>query len=530
MSVTSLFFIRIATYLENAKRYQKSKLFFKKLLGDSKSPLKFYFDLCMIFLVFASVFILLYEVKHPTIPYYFEWIVHFSLLVFSLEYLLRIWVSSDSHRLLLQAYNHAKENHTVLSSKESLLIVLKPKLDYMLTPLAIIDLLAILPSYRPLRFLRIFLLFRIFKLFRYARSIHTFSAIVVEKKFELITIAIFAGFIIFIGSAGLYIYETHDNPKINTLFDALYFSIITMGTIGYGDIVPQTHEGRIIAIILTVLGVTTIAFLTSIIVSSFQTKLSELKENRVFASIEKIPHYILVCGYGRVGEVIAKMLSNDGYTVVIVDNAPEQVALAQKRGLIAVLEDASKTHLLLSLGVANRASKIICATNSDEMNLFIALGAKSLNSSIEIIARVVKKSNKKKYALAGVRFAFNVDEMLGIMGLEYLEHPISYIALDEILTENTGVIFESIPYFPSCAPQKCSLDDLKLSTQKIILFGVLRNHCDEPVTPFYPIGKKHFYFNPPKTFVLEPEDMLIVIGKKTPIQTLLRTIEQRAFA
>lgn len=114
-----------------------------------------------------------------------------------------------------------------------------------------------------------------------------------------------------------------------------------MGTVGYGDIVPVTHEGMAVAMVLIVLGIATLAFLTSIIVSSFQSKILELK-SRVLADIKSIDSFILICGYGRVGEVIAKMLHDDGYKIVIIDTDPEKIKLATQRNLIGVIGDASK--------------------------------------------------------------------------------------------------------------------------------------------------------------------------------------------
>ncbi|ASC94147.1 ion transporter [Sulfurospirillum diekertiae] len=136
----------------------------------------------MVLLVVFSVLFLLYEVKHPDGLPYLDAFVQFSLIVFVIEYLLRFWIYSDSHKLFLEAYDHATNNDIPFSLRRTIFIIIKKKLDYIFSPLAIIDLLAILPSYRPLRFLRIFLLFRIFKLFRYARSMKTFTEIITEKK------------------------------------------------------------------------------------------------------------------------------------------------------------------------------------------------------------------------------------------------------------------------------------------------------------------------------------------------------------
>ena len=520
------FFVRFAYFLEASARYHRTKEFARSLLEYSHSKLKFYFDLFMVFLVVMSVLVLLYEVKHPDGHPYLDAIVQFSLIVFIIEYLLRFWIYSDSHKILIEHYEYAIKNDLPFSFKLALLAIVKKKVEYITSPLAIIDLLAILPSYRPLRFLRIFLIFRIFKLFRYARSMKTFTAIITEKKFELFTLAIFASFVIFTGSSAIYIFETHQNPKINTLFDALYWAIVTMGTVGYGDIVPVTTEGMVVSMILIIFGVATLAFLTSIIVSSFQNKLLELKESRILGEIEKLKHFIVICGYGRVGEVVAKMLHEDGYALVIIDNDEEKIKLAQQRGLIGIVADASKSRILGELGVDKRADQIICATNSDELNVFITLTARSLNPHITIIARVIKPSHKKKYLLAGANYAFSADETIGLMGAQLINQPISYAALDEMLTENTGVVFETMVIHEHSYFVHQPIGTLLLSQKRLLLFGVLRKDAEEKTSR----NSLPFHFNPPHDFMLQPRDTLILMGRKHHITALRKQNDTRNLA
>lgn len=498
------------------------------LLEQQNSKLKFYFDIFMVILVICSVLVLLYEVKHPDGHPYLELFVQFSLIVFVIEYLLRLWIYSNNHEIFLKEYEHAIDNHIPFSIIKTSYRIIRKKIEYMLTPLAIIDLMAIIPSYRPLRFLRIFLLFRIFKLFRYARSMNTFTTIISEKKFELLTLATFAGFIIFAGSSAIYIFETHDNPKINNLYDAVYWAVVTMGTVGYGDIVPVTHEGMAVAMVLIVLGIATLAFLTSIIVSSFQSKILELKESRVLSDIANIDNFILICGYGRVGEVIAKMLHDDGYKIVIIDTDAQKIKLAAQRGITGIVGDASKSKLLGELGVEKKVSKIICVTNSDEMNIFITLTARSLSKNIEIIARVIKNSHKKKYFLAGANFAFSADETIGLMGSQYIDQPISYAALDEMLTENTGVLFESIQIHENSFYLHKDIASLELEERKILLFGIVRQGNKVPLPlQSYPIEDKTFYFNPPLDFIIEAEDVLIIMGRKHHITNIRKQSDKR---
>ncbi len=506
MKSFSALLVRYAYFLDTSTRYHKAKEFCRTLLEYPHSKLKFYFDIFMVLLVVLSVLFLLYEVKNPDKIPYLDAFIQFSLVVFIIEYLLRFWIYSESHKIILERYENALNNDLPFSIYRALGSVVKKKLQYVFSPLAIIDLLAILPSYRPLRFLRIFLLFRILNLFRYSKSIKTFTAIIQEKKFELYTLAIFASFVIFTGSSAIYIFETNDNPKINTLFDAIYWAIVTMGTVGYGDIVPMTREGMVVAMILIIVGIATLAFLTSIIVSSFQSKLVELKESRVFADIEKLEDYIVVCGYGRVGEVVSKMLHEDKYKLVIIDNDPEKIALARQRGLIGLVADASKSRILNEVGIAKRASQIICTTNSDELNIFITLTARSLSKHITIIARVIKNTHKKKYFLAGANHAFSIDETIGLMGAHYITQPISYAALDEMLTENAGIVFDLISIHELSSFANQCVKDLKLHDHRILLFGILRKSDIEP-----------FHFNPEPLFQLQIHDVLIVMGRKHPI-------------
>ena len=519
--------VRLAYFVDSAKRYRRAKEFCRTLLEHPTSKLKFYFDIFMVILVILSVLFLLYEVKNPELHPFMDFFINASLIIFVAEYLLRLWIYSDSHKIFLEHYEYANDNHIPFPLLKTLHTIVSKKIEYIFSPLAIIDLLAILPSYRPLRFLRIFLLFRIFKLFRYARSMKTFTTIIAEKKFELFTLAIFASFVIFTGSSAIYIFETNVNPKINTLFDAIYWSIVTMGTVGYGDIVPITKEGMVISMILIIFGIAILAFLTSIIVSSFQTKLLELKESRTLADIERLKNYILVCGYGRVGEVVAKMLHDDGYAIVIIDTDPAKIKLATQRGMVGILGDASKSKLLGQLGVGKRASKVICVTNSDEMNVFITLTARSLSKDVDIIARVVKSQHKKKYLLAGANFALSADETIGLMGAYYVDQPISYTAFNEILTETTGVVFDSLKIYEKSFFIHKSLDALKLQDKRLLLFGIIRQN--EKITNLltYAIDDKIFYFNPPHDFIICENDILIIMGKKHHINILKKQSDKR---
>ncbi|MCK5189810.1 MAG: ion transporter, partial [Methylococcales bacterium] len=227
--------IYLAYLLKTSVRYKRAKLFFYNLIENPQSQLKSYFDIFMICLVMLSVFFLVYNVEHA-INEVGEFFEQFVVAVFITEYLLRAWLYSDSHRIIIEEYEKAKYLDTHFSLFKSLKRVFGKKLKYMLSLFAIIDLLAILPSYRPLRILRILLIFRLFKLFRYSNSVKVFSDVLSSKRFELITLAIFMGFLVFISSIAIYLFENDSiGGNVRDLYDAFYWSIVTISTVGYGD-------------------------------------------------------------------------------------------------------------------------------------------------------------------------------------------------------------------------------------------------------------------------------------------------------
>lgn len=526
MNYFSRWLVKLAYFMDDFKHYNRLKEFFRMFLSYQHSRMKLYFDIFMILLVLGSVFFLIYEVKHK-INIYIEWFEVIAVSIFIFEYVGRVWVYSDNRRIIIEAYERSRFLETEFPFWGTLYAVLKKKFEYMTTPLAIIDLLAILPSYRPLRILRIFLLFRLFKLFRYARSIHAFAYVLSEKRFELGTLAIFVSFIIATASSAIYIFEANSNPSIVDFFDAVYWSLVTVSTVGYGDITPKSTPGMLITMVLIVLGVAVLAFLTSIIVSAFSEKLNELKENRVFAEIEKMREYILICGYGRVGEVVAKMLNDDGERLVIVDTDEEKIELVKSRGMKGICGDASKSKLLQDLGVGDNVTQVICATDSDEMNIFITLTARSLNKNVRIISRVDKKSNKKKFLLAGADFAFCPHEIVGVMGAEYVRQPMAYEALDGMLTGNKGIEFSPVKVYRESSYIDTTVGEVDLMGRRLILFGVTRKD-GEPITGIksYRIEGRTFYFNPPADFSLRAEDMLILLGRRYHLDKFEEMMDQ----
>ena len=215
--------VDIAYFINTSDAYQRKKRFFYNLLENSSYEYKKHFDIFMIILIFISVIILIREVKSDVSDYLLFFNNYIVSLIFFVEYMLRFWISSSVSKAIIEQNEH----DVMLGDKFRLMSVLKDiaivKLKYISSVKAIIDLLAIIPFFHQLRLLRIFILFRVFKLFRYAKSIQTFTSVISAKKFEFITLFIFASIVIFVSSVLIYVMEANnpDSP-VNSLFEAVY--------------------------------------------------------------------------------------------------------------------------------------------------------------------------------------------------------------------------------------------------------------------------------------------------------------------
>jgi len=197
----------------------------------------------------------------------------FSVVVFTLEYLIRFWVA-DIH------YNYRRM--TKIPSW-------KCRLKYVFSFMGMIDLLAILPFYLPfiitldlrfLRILRLLRLFRLFKLAHYSRSLRIVGQVMSEKKSELL-ITVFATIIVLlITSSLMYEIEHEVQPEnFENILSTLWWAVATLTTIGYGDVYPLTDWGRFLAGLTALFGIGLVAIPTGIISAGFLEALE--KKNKV---------------------------------------------------------------------------------------------------------------------------------------------------------------------------------------------------------------------------------------------------------
>ena len=229
-----------------------------------------YFQKFIYALIILNVFSLIlasYKEIYLQYQFFFETFENFSVIIFTLEYLFRLFTADLEY---IDGSTFSK------------------RIKFTFSVFGLIDLFAILPFFLPLifpfdlrvlRILRLFRLLRIFKLGRLSKSLQTITSVLKESKSEL-SITLFVAFILLILSSTLMYYvENEAQPdKFENIGQSLWWSVATLTTVGYGDIYPITGLGKILSSIIAIIGIGFIALPTGIISSAFINKIQSEKE------------------------------------------------------------------------------------------------------------------------------------------------------------------------------------------------------------------------------------------------------------
>lgn len=188
-----------------------------------------------------------------------------------------------------------------------------------------------------------------------------------------------------------------------SVLDALYMTVITIGSVGYGEVGALSSEGQVFTIFFIVAGV---SFVAASITMLAETILSaelrgEIREAQMNARLEKLTDHVIISGYGRVGKQAAELLMQEKQReVVIVDLDAKLVRQLQDEGKLAIEGDATDDDVLRKVGV-ERAWGLLVTAGQDADNLFIVLSARTLNPDLTIVARSSRLENESKMLHAG---------------------------------------------------------------------------------------------------------------------------------
>lgn len=198
------------------------------------------------------------------------------------------------------------------------------------------------------------------------------------------------------------------------LLDAFYMTVITLTTIGFGEIHPLSPGGRLFTVALIFLGVSGVAYgLTTVGEFLFTANFGQrLRRRRMLQQIQRMTNHVIVCGYGRVGKTAALSLQEAKRSVLVVEHQPEQADVARADGFIVLEGDGTRDEVLRDAGI-DRAWGLVVATGHDGDNLLIILSARALNPKLYIVARSTGPDNESKLRRAGANRVVSPYQMGG---------------------------------------------------------------------------------------------------------------------
>jgi len=258
--------------------------------------------------------------------------------------------------------------------------------------------------------------------------------------FHLARAAIALVILVVIGTAGYHLLEGFD------FIDSLYMTVITITTVGFGEVHPLNPAGRLFTIGLIFAGSAIAAYAISVAIEivlsgEWSAQWLERRKKRMLAEFH---HHVIVCGFGRVGRFVTQELRAEGVPYLVIEKDPERAAHAEHLGNLVILGNAANEGLLQQAGI-DRARGLVAAVDSDAENVYITLTARGLQPNLEIISRANFEESESKLLRAGATRVLLPYRISGRRMVTMLVRPDVADFLDEVThAEGMELLLEQI--------------------------------------------------------------------------------------
>jgi voltage-gated potassium channel len=236
-------------------------------------------------------------------------------------------------------------------------------------------------------------------------------------------LALLLGFVLF-GSLGFVLVQKW------SFLDALYMTVITLTTVGYGETHPLDAAGKIYTIILILTGAGVVLYVISDMVEIFLRL--NLGARHMRNKIAKLTGHYVVCGYGRTGQEVIKHFKENKVNFVVIEQDGDRAKIAINAGCMVVQGDATADDTLMDAQILG-ALGIVCALPDDSANTFIALSAKGLNESMKIVCRAANPGSEAKMRRAGATMVISPYTICGKRMAAAVTHPLVTEFLDFVM-------------------------------------------------------------------------------------------------
>lgn len=315
--------------------------------------------------------------------------------------------------------------------------------------------------------------------------------------------ALFSFLVAAIGVAGYMLIEGWD------FVSSLYMVVITLSTVGFLEVHQLSDYGRIFTTILIIGGVGSFLY----IAAAFAQVLVEGRlqilwgRRRMQKQISRLRDHFIVCGYGRIGSIVAQEIIGEGHGVVVIEQDPKLIEIMEQDGVLCLEGDATSDETLLAAGLTN-ARSLISALTSEASNVYVTLTARQLNPDVNIVARAGNKSHISRLELAGA------DRVV-------LPHFIGGLRMAQ------SVLRPEVTNFIEVAVRgglDLQMEELEVSPESTLVDVDLMNSDIRPRYNVIIIAIKKpdgaMVFNPGPAEVIGAHDTLLAVGRKTDLNEI----------
>ncbi len=298
--------------------------------------------------------------------------------------------------------------------------------------------------------------------------------------------------------------------------DALYMTLITISTVGFGEIRPLSERGRMFTAALIVMGVGGAAYTFSTVADYLIAGELRgiLRRQRMQKRIQQMHGHYIVCGFGRMGrQVAAELVRNEPVEVVVVERSPELLEAIEQLGAFPVHGDAAADGVLEQAGIERAAGLCVCLPH-DADNVFTVLSARTLNRTMTIIARANSEESERKLRIAGATHVINPYSISGRRMARQLIHP-SVMEFMDVVMHQGQVEFriEEIQVKAGSSLDGKTLEECNVRRRTGVNVLAVRRPTGEILT------------NLSGDFVLRPGDVLIGLGTPKQLEALSHLAE-----
>lgn len=294
-----------------------------------------------------------------------------------------------------------------------------------------------------------------------------------------------------------------------SFLEALYFVIVTISTVGYGDITPTTTEGRVVSLFLIVLGVFSVLAIIPVI-SSYLIQRG-ISRTLGIAGIKRLKGHVVVFRYNELAEQAIQELRSYGIPFMVIEDEAEKLRKLQELGLNFVAGDATDERILRKASI-DAALGIILTSREDAENAFVAMAAKELNPSLIAASRLEKSENSRLLKRAGVDYL--VDPREAALNL----------LVKSVLSPYSAEFLDRITIFRGISLGQYRVEEASPLAGKSIAETRLRSRTGASIVAVWKRGE--LITSPPADMPLEAGDVLLILGTREQLKRAKALIER----